>query len=191
MAEDETAEDETKKSWWLTLPGIITGIGSAIVALTGLVTVLFQAGLLGSSQDSTPAGTATSAEIRPTETSGSHRSAADGGVRPAGTDEQGFLNSDARCAPGRPAAAMGSTTQTELVLCQTGPGAFYYRGVRLSDGTLIALANAVRAAGGFDVTNPADGTRYEIRPHRLTLLMTDGHVAAQETMVAYWSIPRS
>ena len=86
---------------------------------------------------------------------------------------------------------MGSTTQTELVLCQTGPGAFYYRGVRLSDGALIALANAVRSAGGFDVTNPADGTRYEIRPHRLTLLRTDGHVAAQETMVAYWSIPVS
>ena len=191
MAEDETTEDETKKSWWLTLPGIITGIGSAIVALTGLVTVLFQAGLLGSSQDSTRAETATSAEIRPTETSGSHRSAGDGSVRPAGTDEQGFLNSDARCDPGHPAAAMGSTTQTELVLCQTGPGAFYYRGVRLSDGALIALANAVRSAGGFDVTNPADGTRYEIRPHRLTLLMTDGHVAAQETMVAYWSIPTS
>lgn len=189
--DDETTDDETKKSWWLTLPGIITGIGSAIVALTGLVTVLFQAGLLGSSQDSTRAGTATSAEIRPTETPGSHHSAADGGVRPARTDEQGFQDSDARCDPGRPAAAMGSTTQTELVLCQTGPGAFYYRGVRLSDGTLIALANAVRSAGGFDVTNPADGTRYEIRPHRLTLLMKDGHVAAQETMLAYWSIPRS
>ena len=118
-------------------------------------------------------------------------SAADGGVRPAGTDEQGFLNSDARCDPGHPATAMGSTTQTALVLCQTGPGAFYYRGVRLSDGALIALANAVRSAGGFDVTNPADGTRYEIRPHRLTLLRSDGQVAAQETMVAYWSIPTS
>ena len=121
----------------------------------------------------------------------SRHSAADGGVRPAGTDEQGFLNSDARCDPGHPAAAMGSTTQTELVLCQTGPGSFYYRGVRLSDGALIALANAVRSAGGYDVTNPADRTRYEIRPHRLTLLRTDGQVAAQETMVAYWSIPTS
>ena len=64
-------------------------------------------------------------------------------------------------------------------------------GIRLSDGALIALANAVRSAGGFDVTNPADGTRYEIRPHRLTLLRTDGQVAAQETMVAYWSISTS
>ena len=182
--------EEERKSWWLTLPGIITAISGAIVAITGLLTVLHQAGLLGSSQDGTR-GTATSTELGPTETSGSHHSAADGSVRPARTDEQGFLNSDARCDPGHPAAAMGSTTQTELVLCQTGPGAFYYRGVRLSDGALIALANAVRSAGGFDVTNPADGTRYEIRPHRLTLLMTDGQVAAQETMVAYWSIPTS
>lgn len=184
-------EDETKKSWWLTLPGIIAAISGVVVAITGLLTALHQAGLLGSSQDSTRAGTATSAEIGPIETSGSHHSTADGRDRPAGADEQGFLNSPARCDPGHPAAAMGSTTQTELVLCQTGPGAFYYRGVRLSDGALTALANAVRSAGGFDVTNPADGTRYEIRPHRLTLLMTKGQVAGQETMVAYWSIPAS
>jgi serine/threonine-protein kinase len=170
----EMAEDETK-SWWLTLPGIITAISGAIVAITGLLAVLHQAGLLGSSHD----GTTTSAPTTQQST---------GGVRPAGTDEQGFLNSNARCDPGHPAGAMGSTTQTELVLCQTGPGAFYYRGVRLSDGAVIALANAVRSAGGFDVTNPADGTRYEIRPHRLTLLMT---VAGSETMLAYWSIPTS
>ena len=85
---------------------------------------------------------------------------------------------------------MGSTTQTELVLCRPGPGAFYYRGVRLSDGALIALADAARSAGGFDVTNPADGTRYDPGQIWLTLLMTDGRVAAQETMVA-WSIATS
>ena len=174
----EMAEDETK-SWWLTLPGMITAISGAIVAITGLLAVLHQAGLLGSSHDGT------------TETSAPTTRQPTGGVRPAGTDEQGFLNSNARCDPGHPAAAMGSTTQTALVLCQTGPGAFYYRGVRLSDGALTALANAVRSAGGFDVTNPADGTRYEIRPHRLTLLMPNGQVTAQETMSAYWSIPTS
>jgi serine/threonine-protein kinase len=179
------AEDETK-SWWITLPGIITAISGAIAALTALLAVLHQAGLLGSSHD----GTTTSAPTTQQSTAATTQQST-GGARPAGTDEQGFLNSNARCDPGHPAAAMGSTTQTQVVLCQTGPGAFYYRGVRLSDGTLIALANAVRSAGGFDVTNPADGTRYEIRPHRLTLLMTDGRVAAQETMLAYWSIPAS
>jgi hypothetical protein len=182
------AEDETKKSWWswwLTLPGkIIAAMTGASIAITGLVTALHQAGLLGSSQNAIGPTTTTTS-------SSQHSAVADGGVRPAGTDEQGFLNSGARCDPGHPAAAMGSTEQTALVLCQTGPGAFYYRGVRLSDGALIALANAVRSVGGFDVTNPADGTRYEIRPHRLTLLMANGQVAGQETMVAYWSIPAS
>jgi hypothetical protein len=178
-AEDETkksAEDETKKPWWLTLPVLITAIGGFIAAIAGLLTALTLAGFFGSSQDA-------DRDIKPPP------SPPDGGVRPAGTNEQGFLNSGARCDPEHPAAAMGSTTQTKLVLCQTGPGAFYYRGVRHSDGVLTALANAVRSASGFDVTNPADGTRYEIRRHRLTLRMTDGHVAAEETMMEYWLIP--
>jgi hypothetical protein len=182
------AEDETKKSWWswwLTLPGIITAIGGAIGAIAGLLAVLHQVGWLGSSQNAIGPTTTTTS-------SSQHSAVADGGVRPAGTDEQGFLNSAARCDPGNRAAAMGSTEQTALVLCQTGPGAFYYRGVRLSDHALTALANAVRSVNGFDVTNPADGTLYEIRPHRLTLKMANGQVAGQETMVAYWSsIPTS
>jgi serine/threonine-protein kinase len=181
MAEDETkksAEDETKKPWWLTLPVLITAIGGFIAAIAGLVTALTLAGFFGSSP-----------EPPPNEKPSSDHSPPDGGVRPAATDEQGFLDSDARCDPEHPAAAMGSTTQTKMVLCQTGPGTFYYRGVRHSDGVLTALANAVRSASGFDVTNPADGTRYEIRRHRLTLRMTDGHVAAEETMVEYWLIP--
>jgi serine/threonine-protein kinase len=82
---------------------------------------------------------------------------------------------------------MGRTTQSMLVLCRTGPGAFYYRGVRASDGALIELANAVRSSGGFDVTNPVDGTRYQIRPDQLTILMANGQVAASEAMVAYAS----
>ncbi|HEY2504637.1 MAG TPA: hypothetical protein VGI68_25315 [Mycobacterium sp.] len=183
------AEDETKKSWWLTLPGLITAIGTAITAITGLVAGLYQAGLLGSSQDKTGSTTATSSMAALETPSVSRHSAANGGVRPAGTDELGFLNSAARCDPGHPPAAMGSTTQTALVLCQTGPGAFYYVSVRLSDRVVTALDNAVRSEGGFDVTNPADGTRYQIRPHRLTFLMANGQSAGQENMVTYWSIP--
>jgi serine/threonine-protein kinase len=49
-----------------------------------------------------------------------------------------------------------------VVVCQAGPGNFYYRGVRLSDGASIELDGAVRSSGGFDVTNPADGTRYPV-----------------------------
>ncbi|WP_157137533.1 hypothetical protein [Mycobacterium parascrofulaceum] len=54
---------------------------------------------------------------------------------------------------------MGRTTQSLIVVCEVGPANHYYRGVRLSDGASIELANAVRSSGGIDVTNPVDGTR--------------------------------
>ena len=53
---------------------------------------------------------------------------------------------------------MGRTTQSVVVVCEIQPGNFYYRGVRLSDGASIELANAVRSSAGFDVTNPTDGS---------------------------------
>jgi hypothetical protein len=71
-----------------------------------------------------------------------------------------------------------------LAVCRSAPGVFYYRGVRLSDGAGIELADAVRSSGGFDVTNPTDGTRYQIRPDSLTIIPPDGQ-AVREPMVDY------
>jgi serine/threonine-protein kinase len=71
-----------------------------------------------------------------------------------------------------------------LVVCGTGAGNYHYRGVRLSDGAGIELANAVRSSGGFDVTNPADGTRYQIRPNGLTIVQPDRKTVS-EPMVQY------
>jgi serine/threonine protein kinase len=87
-----------------------------------------------------------------------------------GTDAQGFVGHSARCDPGNSPAALVRTAQSLAVVCQSGPGNFYYRGERLSDGASIELANAVRSSGGFDVTNPVDGTRYEVRPDRLSII---------------------
>jgi serine/threonine protein kinase len=102
-----------------------------------------------------------------------------------GTDAQGFTDyPGARCDAGSSQAALARTTQSVLVVCRTGPGAFYYRGVRLSDGAGIELANVVRSSGGFDVTNPTDGTRYQIRPDGLTIIPPDGQ-AVTEAMVEY------
>ena len=81
---------------------------------------------------------------------------------------------------------MARTTQSVLVVCQVGPGNFYYRGVRLSDGASIELANAVRSSQGFDVTNPTDGTRYQIRPTSLTITPPSGQ-ASSEPMLDYAS----
>jgi serine/threonine-protein kinase len=102
-----------------------------------------------------------------------------------GTDAQGFVDyPGARCDAGSSPAALARTTQSVLVVCRTGPGDFYYRGVRLSDGAGIELANVVRSSGGFDVTNPTDGTRYQIRPDGLTIIPPDGQTVT-EPMVEY------
>jgi serine/threonine protein kinase len=102
-----------------------------------------------------------------------------------GTDAQGFVDyPGARCDVGNSPAALARTPNSVLVVCRSGPGDFYYRGVRLSDGAGIELANAVRSSGGFDVTNPTDGTRYQIRPDSLTITPPGGQ-AITEPMVAY------
>lgn len=88
--------------------------------------------------------------------------------------------------PGLLSAAIARTTQSVLVVCQIQPGTFYYRGVRLSDGASIELANAVRSSVGFDVTNPTDGTRYQIRPTSLTIAPPDGK-ASTEPILEYAS----
>jgi hypothetical protein len=87
-----------------------------------------------------------------------------------GTDSQGFVGHTARCDPGSSPAALVRTANSLAVVCESGPGTFYYRGERLRDGANIELANAVPSSGGFDVINPADGTRYEVRPDRLSII---------------------
>jgi serine/threonine-protein kinase len=104
-----------------------------------------------------------------------------------GTDAQGFISyPGARCDPGDEATTLARTAQSVLVVCRTAAASYYYRGVRLSDGAGIELPNAVRSSDGFDVTNPTDGTRYEIRRSGLTIVAPDGQVFF-ETMLDYAS----
>ena len=104
-----------------------------------------------------------------------------------GTDDLGWTAyPGARCDSGTKPAVMGRTTLSVVVVCQIQPGNFYYRGVRLSDGASIELANAVRSSAGFDVTNPTDGTVYRIRPTSLTIAPPDGP-ASSEPMLEYAS----
>ena len=102
-----------------------------------------------------------------------------------GTDAQGFVGYPAaRCDPGSTPAVMGRTTQSLLVVCEIGPANYYYRGLRFSDGASIELANAVRSSGGFDVTNPVDGTRYQVRPTGISITAPGGQVSS-EPMIEY------
>ncbi len=103
-----------------------------------------------------------------------------------GADGLGFVGHTARCDPGNPPAAVVRTAQSLAVVCQSAPGSFYYRGERIRDGAHIELTGAVRSSGGFDVTNPENGVRYEVRPERLRII-SNGHVDSSEPVLEYAS----
>ncbi|OBF63652.1 protein kinase [Mycobacterium sp. 852002-50816_SCH5313054-b] len=103
-----------------------------------------------------------------------------------GADGLGFVGHTARCDPGNPPAAVLRTAQSLAVVCQSAPGSFYYRGERIRDGAHIELTDAVRSSGGFDVTNPDNGVRYEVRPERLRII-SNGHVDSSEPVLEYAS----
>ena len=134
-----------------------------------------------STSPSTPSPTSTTA---PTTTAPSTSGAPLPGV--SGTDAQGFVDHAARCDAGSTPAAAIRTAKSLAVICETAPGSYYYHGERLSDGANVQLANAVPAGGGFDVTNPSDGARYEVRPDHLTIY-SNGHVDSAEPALEYAS----
>jgi len=104
----------------------------------------------------------------------------------SGTDAQGFVGHAARCDDGNTAVTAIRTAQSLAVICQTTSGSYYYHGERLRDGANVRLSNAVPNGGGFDVTNPADGASYEVRPDHLTI-RSNGHVDSDEPALEYSS----
>jgi serine/threonine-protein kinase len=104
----------------------------------------------------------------------------------SGTDAEGFVGHTARCDAGSSPAALIRTANSLAAICETSPGSYYYRGERLRDGANLQLSNAVPKDGGFDVTNPADGARYQVRPNMLTIL-SNGGVDSAEPALEYGS----
>jgi serine/threonine-protein kinase len=100
------------------------------------------------------------------------------------TDAQGFVGHAARCDSGSTVAAAIRTASSLAVVCESTPGSYYYHGERLADGANLQLANATPSGGGFDVTNPADGARYQVRPDELTI-SSNGHVDSSEPALEY------
>jgi serine/threonine-protein kinase len=92
----------------------------------------------------------------------------------SGADAQGFVGHSARCDAGSSPAAMIRTANSLAIVCETGSNSYYYRGERLSDGAQLRLENATPAGGGYDVVNPADGSRYQVRPDQLTISSSRG-----------------
>ncbi|WP_067566930.1 serine/threonine-protein kinase [Nocardia acidivorans] len=102
----------------------------------------------------------------------------------SGTDAQGFA-SNPRCDADNPAYAIGRTAASRVLICRTGVGRYYYKGVRNSDGAGIELDDPVPdGSGGFLITNPGDGTRYTVTAAALTIV-SGGKVVADEAMIEY------
>jgi serine/threonine protein kinase, bacterial len=99
----------------------------------------------------------------------------------SGTDSQGFVGHTARCDPGSMPAAAIRTSLSLAVICESG-GSYTYRGERLRDGANLQLANAQRSGSGFTVTNPADGTRYDVQPNMLTISGRSGVDSAEPAL---------
>lgn len=165
------------------------GRGRAPLVLAGAaVVVLFVAAILaaisafGTSRTRDSSGTAAPSSTTESTASATKTPSLSRPVQ--GADGLGFVGQSARCDAGNPPAAVVRTAKSLAVVCQTAPASFYYRGERIRDGANIELANAVRSAGGFDVTNPADGTRYEVRPERLRII-SNGHVDSSEPVLEF------
>ncbi|MBH0780973.1 serine/threonine-protein kinase [Nocardia bovistercoris] len=104
----------------------------------------------------------------------------------SGADDQGFIGGP-RCNAANPAYTIGRTTGSRIVVCRTGVGRYYYKGVRNSDNLGIELDDPVPTGdGGFTVTNRKDGTQYVISPTGLTVVQ-NGRTVASETMIEFAS----
>ena len=76
------------------------------------------------------------------------------------------------------------TADSALVICETGAGRFYYRGVGLGNGLSVEIEDPVQTGAGFFATN--NGVRYSVSPG--ALVITQGSsVLSNEPMLEYWS----
>lgn len=101
------------------------------------------------------------------------------------TDGQGFVGRPgAHCNSDDPAMAVARTDSSLVVVCETGAGRFYYKGLRLRDGATIEIDDPVPAGSGFKATN--DGVRYWLTS--TALIITDGSQRlADEPVLQYWT----
>jgi len=102
-----------------------------------------------------------------------------------GTDSQGFVDQTGpRCNSTNQAVAVARTALSRVVICETGVGRLYYKGVGLQNGLGVEIDDPVHAAGGFSVTNI--GVLYRLSPNAL-VITEGGSTLSDEPVLEYWS----
>lgn len=98
------------------------------------------------------------------------------------SDDQGYLNSAARCDGGQTPLMFGRTSRSLVAVCVGPDGQLEYRGVRLSDEAGLTMAASRSADGAIVATN--DDVTYSITPQ--ALLVSEGdNVLYRDTWVEY------
>jgi hypothetical protein len=98
------------------------------------------------------------------------------------TDEQGYVDSTARCTTPNVAVTYGSTATSRVAICKTPGGQYEYRGVRISDGAKLIVAATRSDDGAYAAAN--DGIDYTVTAK--TLVVSAGtRVIRDETWVDF------
>jgi hypothetical protein len=97
------------------------------------------------------------------------------------TDDQGFLDSTARCTTPDVAVAFGSTESSRVAICKTPGGQYEYHGVRMRDGAKLVVP-ASPSDGGFVAEN--DGIVYAVTARSL-VISTGRQILRDEPMTYF------
>jgi len=91
----------------------------------------------------------------------------------------------ARCNSTNPAVVIGRTAKSALVICETGAGRYYYKGVGLQNGGLsVEIEDPAPTGSGFVATN--NGVQYSVSPGALVITQRSS-MLSNEPMVEYWA----
>jgi len=98
------------------------------------------------------------------------------------TDDQGFLNSTARCSAPDVAVAFGNTETSRVAICKSPDGDYEYRGVRMRDGARLIVPATQSDHGEFNADS--DGITYTVSADSLIVSMGT-KVIRDEPMVSF------
>lgn len=97
------------------------------------------------------------------------------------TDDQGYVDSTARCSSPATAVLFGSTDTSRVAICKTSGGQYEYRGVRVRDGARL-IVPASQSGDGFVADN--DGVTYLLTAKSLVINLGD-KVIREEPVVDF------
>lgn len=97
-------------------------------------------------------------------------------------DDQGYLNSTARCASPEALVLFGSTAGSRVAICRDADGDYEYRGVRVRDGAKLIAAASRSSDGAFTASN--DGIDYMVTSAAL-VISTEEKVIRDEPMLDF------